>query len=47
MNIETVDMMATSVLGISEDVVDTTADGFEQRGNGRRGSWGNLWGSEE
>jgi len=27
--------------------VDTTADGFEQRGNGRRGSWGNLWGGEE
>ena len=27
--------------------VDTTAEGFEQRGNGRRGSWGNLWGGEE
>ena len=27
--------------------VDTTADDFEQRGAGRRGSWGNLWGGEE
>ena len=23
--------------------VDTTAADFEQRGAGRRGSWGNLW----
>ena len=42
MNIETVDMMATSVLGISETDVDTTEEGA-QLGNGRRGSWGNLW----
>ena len=42
MNIETVDMMATSALGISDEVVDTTEEGA-QLGNGRRGSWGNLW----
>ena len=23
--------------------VDTTAEDFEQRGAGRRGSWGDLW----
>ena len=47
MNIETVDMMATSVLGISEYEVDTTEEGA-QRGNGRPPcSWGNLWGGEE
>lgn len=27
--------------------VDTTSGDFTQRGNGRRGSWGNLWGGEE
>ena len=43
MNIETVDMMATSALGISDEYeVDTTEEGA-QLGNGRRGSWGNLW----
>ena len=44
MNIETVEMMAQSALAISEDAVDTTTG---QLGNGRRGSWGNLWGGEE
>ena len=46
MNIETVDMMATSALGISDEYeVDTAAAAEEggQLGNGRRGSWGNLW----
>lgn len=40
MNLETVEMMAASVMGINEEEVDTTS---EQLGTGRRGSWGDLW----
>ena len=40
MNVETVEMIAASVLSISDEEVDTTS---EQLGTGRRGSWGNLW----
>jgi len=43
MNIETVDMMATSALGISDEYEVDTTEGGAQLGNGRRGSWGNLW----
>ena len=43
MNIETVEMMATSSLNMySETEVDTSEEG-NQLGTGRRGSWGNLW----
>ncbi len=42
MNIETVDMMATSLLIDGETEVDTSKDGT-QLGHGRRGTWGNLW----
>ena len=38
MNVETVEMIAASVLSINEE------GGEEQSlGTGRRGSWGNLW----
>ena len=41
MNIETVEMMATSSLNMYGDTeVDTTTD---QLAGGRRGTWGNLW----
>ena len=40
MNVETVEMIATSMAMFSNDEVDTTS---EQLGAGRRGSWGNLW----
>ena len=39
MNVETVEMIATS-LALCDDEVDTTTD---QLGTGRRGTWGNLW----
>ena len=43
MNIETVEMMATSRLNMYSDTeVDTSEEG-NQLGTGRRGSWGNLW----
>ena len=43
MELETVEMMATSTLMIcGDDEVDTSTSGH-QLGNGRRGSWGNLW----
>ncbi len=44
MNIETVEMMATSSLNMYSDS-DTEVDTSEgnQLGTGRRGSWGNLW----
>ena len=42
MNVETVEMIATSLSMYSAETVDTSADGA-QYGNGRRGSWGNLW----
>lgn len=42
MEIETIEMMATSnVMLISDDEVDTANGG--QLGTGRRGSWGDLW----
>ena len=42
MNIETVEMMATSSLNMYSDTeVDTSEEGH-QLGTGRRGSWGNL-----
>ena len=44
MNIETVEMMATSVRIISEKEDE---GGNEMLGNERRGSWGDLWGGEE
>jgi len=41
MNVETVEMIATSLAMFSEeDEVDTTTG---QLAGGRRGSWGNLW----
>ena len=39
-NVETVEMIATSLAMFSDDEVDTAS---EQLGTGRRGSWGNLW----
>lgn len=39
MNVETVEMMASSIV-MCEEEVDTTS---EQLGTGRRGSWGNFW----
>lgn len=39
MNLETVEMMASSIVMCGEEV-DTTS---EQLGTGRRGSWGDLW----
>ncbi|MBQ2969372.1 MAG: hypothetical protein IKK87_10485 [Bacteroidaceae bacterium] len=41
MNIETVEMMASSI-NLHDEEVDTTVEG-NQLGTGRRGSWGNLW----
>ena len=41
MNVETVEMIATSI-ALCNDDVDTSEDGA-QLGTGRRGSWGNLW----
>ena len=46
MNIETVEMMATSnadTFFISDDITEDDA----RMGRGRRGSWGNLWSGEE
>jgi len=46
MNIETVEMMATSnadTFFISDDITEDDA----RMGRGRRGSWGNLWVGEE
>ena len=43
MNVETVEMMAASTLGINEDEVDTTTG---QLAGGRRGTWGDLWAEE-
>ncbi len=40
MSIETVEMMAASIAVVNES-------GNEMLGNDRRGSWGDLWGSEE
>ena len=40
-NVEAESMLAAS-LNISEQTVDTSADGA-QLGGGRRGEWGNLW----
>ena len=43
MNVETVEMIAASlVMHGDEETVDTSAEGA-QLGNGHRGSWGNLW----
>ncbi len=42
MNIETVEMMATSSLNMYSDTEVDTSEG-NQLGTGRRGSWGNLW----
>ena len=39
MNVETVEMIAASVMSINEEEVDAAS----QLGAGRRGSWGNLW----
>ena len=39
-NVETVEMIAASVMSLNETEVDTKS---EQLGAGRRGSWGNLW----
>ena len=41
MNVETVEMIATS-LALCDEAVDTTEEGG-QLGAGRRGTWGNLW----
>ena len=40
MEIETVEMMAASLV-VCDEEVDTSTGG--QLGTGRRGSWGNLW----
>ena len=37
MNVETVEMIAASVMSINDEEAET------QLGAGRRGSWGNLW----
>ena len=42
MNVETVEMIAASVMSLNETEVDTSVQGT-QLGAGRRGSWGNLW----
>ena len=39
MNVETVEMIAASVMSLNDEEVEVT----EQLGVGRRGSWGNLW----
>ncbi len=41
MNIETVEMMATSGIAVVNE------SGNAMLGNERRGSWGDLWGGEE
>ncbi len=41
MNIETVEMMATSGIAVVNE------SGNEMLGNERRGSWGDLWGEGE
>ena len=46
MNVETVEMIATSMNLYDTDTVDTSEDGV-QLGTGRRGSWGDLWGQGE
>ena len=38
-NVETVEMIAASVMNLNE----TPVDAANQLGAGRRGSWGNLW----
>ena len=38
-NVETVEMIAASVMSLNETEVEAS----EQLGAGRRGSWGNLW----
>ena len=46
MNIETVEMMATSsahTFFISDDITEDDA----KMGRGRRGAWGDLWGGRE
>ena len=46
MNIETVEMMATSnadTFFISDDITEDDA----RMGRGRRGAWGDLWGGRE
>ena len=46
MNIETVEMMATSSADtfiISDDITEDDA----KMGRGRRGAWGDLWGGRE
>ena len=40
MNIETVEMMATSTMSLNDDVENTDT---EQQAGDRRGTWGNLW----
>ncbi|MBR6629841.1 MAG: hypothetical protein IKL03_07815 [Bacteroidaceae bacterium] len=40
MNIETLEMMASSIAVVNES-------GSEMLSNDRRGSWGDLWGGEE
>ena len=42
MNVETVEMIATSLAMFSDDEFDTSTEGGQLAG-GRRGSWGNLW----
>ena len=38
-NVETVEMIAASVMNLNETEVEAAS----QLGAGRRGSWGNLW----
>ena len=42
MNIETVEMIATSLVKGGDFVTDGEDEGV-QAGNDRRGTWGNLW----
>ena len=39
MNVETVEMIAASVMSLNDEEVEVTG----QLGAGRRGTWGNLW----
>ena len=41
-NVETVEMIAASVMSLNETEVDTSVQGT-QLGAGRRGTWGDLW----
>lgn len=41
MNIETLEMMATSSIKVINDATDV--GGTDMLGTGRRGAWGNLW----